>query len=302
MTAETFAIATPSYAVDLQRCILLCASIDRYVSGHRMHYLLVEDRDAALFRHLEGPKRRIIIESQLLPSWLTSWPDPLSFGRRRVWTGAGALARRVPPLRGWHAQQLRKLALPLLVGEDVLLFADSDVIFLKPFDLARLSDGAGTRMFRAPGAVHAGMVEHVRWHETAAAMLGRPAPSLPAADYITHLVSWRGDNVRALIAHIEAVSGRHWIASVAADRCFSEYMIYGRFIETVLGVEASGHVFDEADLARSFWSHDDIAAGGLNSLEEQLAGGQVAVGVQSFLGEPIERLRLIFEAMSVARA
>ena len=38
-----------------------------FVSGHAVHYLLVEDRDVPLFRELEGPRRRILPESQLLP-------------------------------------------------------------------------------------------------------------------------------------------------------------------------------------------------------------------------------------------
>src|SRR4051812_7038988 len=80
----SYSIATPSYAGDIERCRLLCASIDRFVTGHANHYLLVEDRDVPLFRDLEGPRRRVIAESALLPSWLKSLPDPLSLGRRRV--------------------------------------------------------------------------------------------------------------------------------------------------------------------------------------------------------------------------
>ena len=121
----TFALATPSYRGDLDRCRLLCASIDRFVTGQAVHYLLVEDRDVPLFRDLEGPRRRILPESQLLPHWLKSIPDPLSFGKRRIWTGLGAAARGLPPLRGWHTQQLRKFAVAKASSEDVVLFADS---------------------------------------------------------------------------------------------------------------------------------------------------------------------------------
>ncbi len=295
---DTFAIATPSYAGDLQRCVLLCASIDRFVTGHTMHYLLIEDRDADLFRHLEGPRRRIIVESELLPRWFSSWSDPLSLGRRRIWTSPGALARGVPPLRGWHAQQLRKMALPRHVPEDVLLFADSDVIFLKPFAMGLLCGPEGTRLFRAPGAIDAGMSEHVHWHRTTSAMIDRPMPELPAPDYVTHLASWRSANALALTAHIEAVSGRDWVSAVSRHRRFSEYMIYGRFIDAVLTPEQSGHAMVDWGLARSFWSQADIATHGLHSLQDQLGQGQVAVGVQSFLGEPIEKLHLIFETLA----
>ncbi len=127
-----FAILTPSFRGDLERCRLLCASIDAFVDNLSAHYLLVEDRDLAVFKPLAGPRRRIIAESELFPSWLRSLPDPLSLGRRRVWTSPKALARGLAPLRGWHTQQLRKIAAPLVVDENVLLFADSDVVFLGP--------------------------------------------------------------------------------------------------------------------------------------------------------------------------
>ena len=118
-----------------------------------MHYLLVEDGDVALFRDLEGPRRRVIPESALLPPWLKPRPDPLSFGKRRVWTGFRALLRGVRPLRGWHAQQLRKFALATISAEDVVLFADSDMLFLRPFDLASLTEGDAVRLYRKPDGI-----------------------------------------------------------------------------------------------------------------------------------------------------
>ena len=178
----------------------------------------------------------------------------------------------------------------------MLLFADSDVIFLKPFEMRRLTGDMGTRLFRAPAAVHADMAEHVRWHENTAAMLAAPMPAIPADDYVTHLASWRSANVLAMIGHLEQVSGRDWVSAVSSYRRFSEYMIYGRFVDVVLPPGTTGHEVVDWDLARSFWSQDDIATRGLERIEEQLQKGQVAVGVQSFLGEPIERLRRLFDS------
>ena len=82
--SSRFAIVTPSYRGDLERCRILCASIDSFVSRLSTHYLLVEDRDVALFRPLAGPRRIVVAESELLPAWLKSLPDPLRLGRRRV--------------------------------------------------------------------------------------------------------------------------------------------------------------------------------------------------------------------------
>jgi hypothetical protein len=230
----------------------------------------------------------------LLPRWLRAWPSP--FSRRRIWTGAGALWRGVPPLRGWHAQQLRKMSLPQRAPEDVILFADSDVLFLRPFDMRSLSGPAGTRLFRAKDAIRPEMCEHVRWSRSAATMLGLPAPALPAPDYITHLVSWRSANVAAMLRHIEQSSGRDWVAALASHRQFSEYLIYGRFVETVLTPSLSGHELVSTHLSRSYWSQEDVVASGFGGAGVQLGPGQVAIGVQSFLGQPVERLEALFEA------
>jgi hypothetical protein len=291
----SYAIATPSYAGDVERCRLLCASIDRFVTGHATHYLLVEDGDLPLFRPLEGPRRRVIAESELLPPWLKPRPDPLSLGRRRVWTGARALLKGVPPLRGWHAQQLRKFALPLKSEEDVVLFADSDMLFLRPFDVGSLATDQGIRLYRQPGGITAAMTEHGVWCDNASALLGLPAPAVPGPDYINNMVSWRRDNVRALVAHIEQVSGRDWVRAIASRRSFSEYIIYGYFVERVLGLAEAGHWADSRDLCRNYWGG---VAGGFDSLrsfEEVMEPWQVAVGVQSFIGEPIEKIRALFE-------
>jgi hypothetical protein len=297
----TFALATPSYRGDLERCRLLCASVDRFVSGQAVHYLLVEDRDLALFRALEGPRRRILPESQLLPPWLRPVADPLSFGRRRVWTGAGALARGVPPLRGWHAQQLRKLALARACGEDVILFADSDMLFVRPFDLAGLETAEGIRLYRKPEAIPAGMTPHNAWCEHAATLLGLERPRYPSHDYINNLVSWRRAHGLALLDAVERRSGRDWVSAIARNRQFSEYLIYGSYVEGVLGLPAAGHWPDARELCKVYWVDADAEGfERLASFEEVLEPWQVAVGVQSFIGQPIDRIRALFERQASA--
>jgi hypothetical protein len=282
-------MATPSYRGDVERCKLLCASIDAFVSGLSMHYLLVEDRDLPIFAPLAGPRRRIIPESELLPSWLRSWPDPFSLGRRRVWTGPGALARGLNPLRGWHTQQLRKLALPLIAPEPVLLYADSDSVFLSPYDLASQVHEGRARLVRKPGVIHAGMKEHVAWIRHAAVALGTAAPILPADDYVTGLPTWLGPNVRALLRHVAERSGRDWVRAVAAERAFSEMMLYGNFVEHVLG-EGASHASTSDELCATYWVRDDVTGESFREGVELLSPGQVAIGVQSFIGVPIEEL------------
>lgn len=291
------AIATPSYAGDFERCRLLCASIDRYVTGHSAHYLLVEDRDRGLFAALEGPRRHVVSESELFPEWLRAWPDPLSFGRRRVWTGFGALRRGLPPLRGWHAQQLRKFAFPLQNRDDAVLFADSDMIFLRPFDAGSLARDGKLRLYRKPDGIRREMARHAEWCAVAARLLDLPAPAFPSADYINNMVSWRRDALAGMMERIEAATGRPWLEAIAANRQFSEYMLYGYYVERVLGLTEAGHWADPTELCKVYWFPEDIGGiATLRSFEEVLEPGQVAVGVQSFIGQPVARLKALFEA------
>ena len=78
------AVVTASYAPDFERCRLLCETMDRHVTGVARHYILVEHRDVALFRQLEGSRRTVVDERDLLPRWLRVFDDPLSLFRRRV--------------------------------------------------------------------------------------------------------------------------------------------------------------------------------------------------------------------------
>ncbi len=287
------AIITPSYRGDIERCRLLCASIDTFVSHLSTHYLLVEDQDVALFRTLEGPKRRIVAESELLPSWLKARPDPLSFGRRRVWTGAGALLRGVPPLRGWHTQQLRKLAFPRIADEDLLLFADADVIFLRPLDLdAQLIDGK-PRLYRLDGGIRADMARHATWVRHARAALGLQAAAYPENDYINNLVTWTRAHARGLLDHIETVTGRDWTSAVASRRDFSEWLLYGLYVDQVIGPTAGLQPTSRC-LARTYWSTADVGREEFVADDGLLEPDQVAIGVQSFIGVPIDGLWELF--------
>lgn len=293
MSGSGHAIVTPSYRGDIERCRLLCASVDTFVSGLSTHYLLVEDADVALFSSLAGPRRRIVAESELLPGWLRAWPDPLSFGRRRVWTGVGALARGIGPLRGWHTQQLRKLAAPRLVDEEVLLFADADVIFLKPFDLARQAVDGRLRLYRIEAGIDAAMHRHRPWVEHAHRVLGLEPPRYPVDDYINNLITWSARNGRGLLDHVETVAGRDWVSALATRRGFSEWLLHGLYVDRVPGPKAAVAPTPRP-LARTYWVGDDVEPDAFRSDEGLMEPDQVAIGVQSFIGVPMAGLWRLF--------
>ena len=66
----------PQLRSDLERCRLLCETMDQHVTGMSTHYILVEQRDVALFTQLEVRNRTVVDERDLLPTWLHAYWDP----------------------------------------------------------------------------------------------------------------------------------------------------------------------------------------------------------------------------------
>jgi hypothetical protein len=288
-----FAIVTASYAPDFERCRLLCETMDRHVVGFDHHYILVERRDAALFRQLAGAQRSVVDERALLPGWLRPFDDPTSLFRRRIW-----LSLRTRPLRGWHVQQLRRIAVAAHVPEDVLVYCDSDVAFLKPFDCRVFQRGDRTRLFRRDdGLAGRRLADHHTWSVNAARLLGIEDPSQLRHDYITTLIAWRRDTLLAMCRRIEKVSGRHWVEAIGADRKFSECIIYGRYVDEVLA--GAGHFHGSQEYCRVQW-WDALSDRELEAFVASMTPEQVAIGMQSFIGGDIGRVRRLIERIGGA--
>lgn len=288
--APDAALVTASYAADFERCRLLCETVDRNVVGASHHYLLVEHRDVALFRQLEGSRRTVIDERDLLPSWLRDMPDPTSLFKRRIW-----LSLKAPPLRGWHVQQLRRMAIADRIEQETLVYVDSDVAFLKPFDCARFWHDGRLRLFRRDDALLAAGHENQRvWSANAAAVLGIAAPEISPHDYISTLIAWRRSSVRDMLARIEKISGRHWVEAVCARRKFSECMIYGRFVDEV--IDGAGHYHGSEEFCRVHWTGTPLSDAQFEAFVAEMSPEQVAIGMQSFIGTDLGRIRRLVAA------
>jgi hypothetical protein len=286
----TAAIVTASYAPDFERCRLLCETIDRFVSGMSRHYILVEDRDVELFRALEGPRRVIVSERDLLPGWLRPYGDPFSGFRRRIW-----LSLRTQPLRGWHVQQLRRIAIAAHVSEPVLVYCDSDVAFLKPFDCASFWRGGKVRLFRRDDVIAPDAESEQRiWSINAGKALGIAEPAWSPHDYVATLISWRRDTVQAMCRRIETVHSRHWIEVVASVRKFSECMLYGRFADEV--ERGAGHFHASEEFCRVHWTGEALSDDEFRAFVAGMSPDQVAIGMQSFIGTDLGRIRRLLAA------
>jgi hypothetical protein len=290
VAGKSTALVTASYAPDFERCRLLCDTVEEFVTGIDRHYILVAPNDVALFRTLQTAKRIVVDEREILPAWLRSFADPTSLFRRRLWISA-----RTAPLRGWHVQQLRRIGVAALATEATLAYCDSDVLFLKGFDAARFWRDGRLRLFRRDDAIspsNAG--EHPTWSRNAGRALGIEAPAVSPHDYIATLIAWRRETVEAMCRRIEAVSGRHWVEAIASDRRFSECMLYGRFVDEIDGV--AEHFHDDQDFCRVHWTGTPMSDADIRKFVAGMAPEQVAIGMQSFIGTDVGRIRRLLAA------
>ncbi|WP_374544682.1 DUF6492 family protein [Rhodoblastus sp.] len=247
-------ILTLSYSGDLPYCRLLCESLDRFASPGMAHRLFVPTRDKALFAPLANAHR--IIGSQdrdLLPFWLQKIPMPgprlrdlLHLPRRNIYFNLYG-----PPVRGWIAQQIMKISAAADSPTEIVLHVDSDGVFIRPLppEFLQRADGA-VRFYRNPQAESRDT--HVLWRAVACRLLGLDPAAIVAGDYIGLCVVWRRSIVRRMIQRIEQVGGDDWRRILAREPHFSEYTLYGLFVES-LGVAAAGHFIDPSSPIHGIW-------------------------------------------------
>lgn len=283
------ALITASYAPDLERCRLLCDTIDARVSNLSHHYILVSHKDAALFRQLAGPKRSIVDERDILPSWLHDFADPMSLFKRRIW-----LSRHTKPLRGWHVQQMRRIAIAAHLPEQALYYVDSDVAFVHDFDCHSTYRDGLLPLFRRDDAMEkepaAKIVEQLIWLKNAGSALGLKSQTSPH-DYIGTLIAWRREQVVAMCKRIEDQHGSHWVSVLGRQRKFSECMLYGRFIDEVAG--QADHYISDTELCHVCWWGPKMDPDGLRQFIATMRPEQVAIGIQSFIGTEIADMRRV---------
>ncbi len=282
---NTTAIITPSYAADYDRCRLLVDSIDLHVSNISDHYILVDDDDYKLFSSLKSANRHIINEQDILPDWLRVVRGGFSSTAKKVW-----LSTKTLPMRGWHVQQLRRIAIAAHIPHDGLLYCDSDMFFVRPFDVNTLWRGQDLRLYRVPDGISQAQGEHIKWLKTSANLLGLPVPELPHHDYINNLVSWRRESVLQMCTHIENITGRDWVSALGRNRTFSECLIYGCYVDDYLK-EKSGHWHADKGLCLTYWGGEALNQNSLRAFVDQMDHEQYAIGIQSFTNTDTDLLR-----------
>jgi hypothetical protein len=225
---DDLAVLTPSFRGDVDLFEDLHESVLARTAPSVVHHVIVPPSDARLFRPYEGSRCRVWTHRDLLPRYCVSVPHAsgLTLSLRRPW----------PPVRGWVVQQIMKMAGTAAIDARAVLIIDSDAVLLRELTLAHFRHDGRLLHFRWDGAVATGMDRHLLWHDVARRLLGLPGTvSAPAPDYVSPIIAWDPAVVRSLLEHIAEATGRNWIDAVAGQLHVSEFMIYGVFVDHVLG-------------------------------------------------------------------
>jgi hypothetical protein len=277
MDNQTCCIITPSYAPDFERCRLLCETVTQFHQSSINHYIIVDRKDYRLFSQLKKPNTEIITVESVLPWWIKKIP----------FLKNGWFSLKTLPLRNWFIQQLVKLSIAQVVNEDVLIFVDSDVAFIRPFDSKNFIVDRQVRLFREPSAIIAGS-KLSPWCDVACDLLKLPAPTYPAPNYLGNVITWKRENVFKLHQYLETISERQWIQTIARSWELSEYILYGNFVEQVLG-EKSGHYYDPVKNCHEYWTPQSMSDRQLEQFFSEVSPNHVSVMISAKAGIPVAR-------------
>ncbi|MEB3279100.1 MAG: DUF6492 family protein [Lyngbya sp.] len=281
----TFCLVTPSYAPDFERCKFLSSTIDRFLPSSTKHYIIVDRQDISLFKQLENNRTEILVVEDVIPWWIKRIPLVKN----------GWFSLKTPPIRNWLLQQIVKLSAAQFVGEDVLMFVDSDVAFVRSLNpQERFVRDGKIRFYREPNSIPQTWEGHYSWYKTASKLLIAPMVDFPAPNYIGDLITWKKDNVFKLYDHLEKVSGRSWVETIAKTWNLSEYILYGMFVDYILKDEAD-HFIDETYPGLRYFGTENLSEPQIKDFLSEIEPDYVTVMISAKAGIPVQRYQKLLE-------
>ena len=282
MKPLTYALVTPSFSTDFERCALLVDSIERWVAPHVKHYIVVDRRDVPLFKPLARSRTRLLVVEDIVPRWVVRIP-----GVRKFW-----FSFRTRPLKNWILQQLVKLSIPGVVQDDVLLYTDSDVFFISPYDPRAFERDGKVPLFYEPG--QRGLIPfNDKWQAVASRLLDIPVETDCDINFIGNVICWRRDHALDLQRRVSEVAGRPWELALAPLNAFSEYILYGLYVSRVLG-ENCGHWNEKTIHTLTHWQPLRLDVQGLQELRAKREPHQYSVMISAKSKTPVADIRQVF--------
>jgi hypothetical protein len=281
------AVITKTFAPDFELCAALNRSVLENSPDEIQHHIVAPRSDLKLFGRLAGPRTHVRCEADFLPRTFVRVP----FSNIMV-----NLGRPVPPVRGWIQQQVIKLAVIAASEDDAILVGDSDVEFVRPFTAEMFVRDGTVRFFRKPNQIDKRLSRHMIWHRVARTLLGLPPAEPPYPDYISSPLAWDPLIVRRMLVRVEATTGRPWRTAIAGQLDFSECILYGVFVDEVIGAPANSFVSDDP-LCRVYWEPTPLNADSAAQFVRSVRPTDIAVVIQSKSRTPQAVREAIFSAL-----
>jgi hypothetical protein len=284
------AVITKSFAPDFDLCAALNQSVLDNSPETVQHHIIVPRSDLKLFGQLAGPRTHIRCETDFLPRTFV----PVPFKNIVV-----NLGRPFPPVRGWIQQQVVKLAAVEASEDDVVLVVDSDVEFFRPFTAEMFVRDGTVRFFCKPNQIDKQLRRHMIWHRVARELLGLPPAEPPYADYISSPLAWDPVIVRRMLARVTATTGRPWPTAIAGQLHFSECVLYGVFVDGVIGAPANSFASDDP-LCLLYWQPTPLNSDSAAHFIRGVRPTDIAAVIQSKSRTPLAVRKAAFAALRAA--
>ena len=136
------------------------------------------------------------------------------------------------------------------------------------------------RFFCKPNEIGERLPRHMIWHRVARELLGLPPAQPPYPDYISSPLAWDPKLVRQMLAQVEATTGRLWPTAIAGQLHFSECVLYGVFVDDVMGAPANSFVSDDS-LCLVHWEHTPLNLDSMENFIRRIRPTDIAAVIQS---------------------
>jgi hypothetical protein len=195
-------------------------------------------------------------------------------------------------------QQALKVEACRRVDADILLVLDSDVLLVRQVTTATLTIEGRPRFYRLLAAVDGNLPRHVQWHAVSRKILGLPPAVFPAPDYVSSFNVWDPLVVHAMLNRIERVTGQHWMDAITMQPSFSEWTLYGVFVDEFVHNMAS--VATGSSLCHSYWDTMPLSPERAAEFVAGIGSDDVAILIQSKSQTPLDVRRSAVDAFDFA--
>lgn len=289
--APKVCLVTPTYVPERDLFRRLSQSVQTFAGPDVEHLVFTSRADEAAFRPLLSERGRIVLtedaldhQFRRLPSWLNPLPS-----RREIWVSA-----RTWPIRGWILQQILKIGAALHTQADILIYADSDTMLIKPMTRETFLIDGRLRLM-AERAVCGHFPSHRSWDKSARQLLGLPSQPYNGDNFIGDFISWYRPFALKMLEHIAEVSGLPWWLTLARHPQISEYHLYGVFVETFMANHTEAPVPTPDHLYLTTWDYDLMKDSEVERFLQDLDDHHLGVTLQSRSGIPLARRNTILD-------